>query len=85
MTTIKYELWRANLRRTMQSERGQAFLQEFLEALDALPRKRLIQGACMGCRAIRQKTTYISGSIAPTQINDQGREILELAVLTVSG
>ncbi len=45
MTEIKYELWRANLCRTMQSKRGHSFLQELLEALDALPRKRLIQGA----------------------------------------
>jgi hypothetical protein len=45
MTTMRYELWHANLRRTMQSKRGQAFLHELLEALDALPQKRLIQGA----------------------------------------
>jgi len=52
MTEIKYELWRANLRRTMQSERGQAFLQELLEALDALPQKRLIQGAMQQGREV---------------------------------
>jgi hypothetical protein len=40
-----YELWHANLRRTMQGKRGQAFLRELLGALDALPQKRLIQGA----------------------------------------
>jgi hypothetical protein len=45
MTKMKYELWYANLRRAMQSKRGQAFLRELLEALDALPQKRLIQGA----------------------------------------
>jgi hypothetical protein len=45
MTTMKYELWHANLHRTMQSKRGQAFLRELLEALDAIPQKRLIQGA----------------------------------------
>jgi hypothetical protein len=45
MTTMKYELWHANLRRAMQGKRGQAFLRELLEALDALPQKRLIQGA----------------------------------------
>jgi hypothetical protein len=45
MTKMKYELWHANLRRAMQSKRGQAFMQELLEALDALPQKRLIQGA----------------------------------------
>jgi hypothetical protein len=45
MTEMKYELWYANLRRTMLSARGQAFLRELLEALDALPQKRLIPGA----------------------------------------
>jgi hypothetical protein len=42
---MRYELQYANLRRTMLSARGQAFLWELLEALDALPQKRLIQGA----------------------------------------
>jgi hypothetical protein len=42
---MKYELWHANLRRAMQSKRGRAFLRELLEALDALPQKRLIRGA----------------------------------------
>jgi hypothetical protein len=45
MTKMKIELWHANLRRAMQNKRGQAFLQELLRALDALPQKRLIQGA----------------------------------------
>jgi hypothetical protein len=45
MTEMRYELWYANLHRTMLSERGQAFLWELHEALDALPQKRLFQGA----------------------------------------
>jgi hypothetical protein len=45
MTKMKFELWNANRRRAIESKRGQAFLQELLEALDELPQKRLIQGA----------------------------------------
>ena len=35
-------LFRANVRRALESPRGQAFLRELVEALDALPEKRLI-------------------------------------------
>lgn len=45
MKPIRYELWYANVRRTMQSARGQDFLHELLQALDAQPRKRLVMGA----------------------------------------
>lgn len=41
---IKFELWNANRRRAIQCKRGQAFLRELLEALDALPKKLLIRG-----------------------------------------
>jgi hypothetical protein len=64
MTEMKYELWYANLRRTMLSERGQAFLRELLdEALDALPQKRLIPGVLRqggeGC--VRSERSDLSG------------------------
>ena len=52
MTEMKYELWYANLRRTMLSARGQAFLRELLEALDTLPQKRLIPGALQQGREV---------------------------------
>ncbi len=35
-------LWRANVERTMQGKRGQAFLREMGDALDAMPVKELI-------------------------------------------
>lgn len=37
------ELWRANVDRTIAGKRGQAFLLELVQALEAMPEKRLIQ------------------------------------------
>lgn len=37
------QLWRANVERAIQGKNGQEFFRELLAALDALPRKRLIQ------------------------------------------
>jgi hypothetical protein len=39
--------WRGAVRRSITGKRGQAFLREMVEALDALPHKQLIQGAFM--------------------------------------
>lgn len=36
------ELWRSNVERTIRGKRGQAFLEELVAALDAMPEKRLI-------------------------------------------
>lgn len=38
------ELYRANVRRTIQSKRGQAFLKELGTTMDAMPEKVLIAG-----------------------------------------
>lgn len=35
-------LWRANVDRTIAGKRGQAFLRELVESLEAMPQKRLI-------------------------------------------
>jgi hypothetical protein len=35
-------LWRANVRRAIQGKRGQAFLREMADALDAMPVKELV-------------------------------------------
>lgn len=37
-------LWRANVDRTLGSKRGQAFLRELAEKMDAMPEKKLIAG-----------------------------------------
>ncbi len=37
-------LWRANVERTLNGRRGQVFLRELIDALDAMPEKRLIKG-----------------------------------------
>jgi hypothetical protein len=37
------ELWRSNVRKTINGKRGQAFLKDLIEALDAMPEKRLIK------------------------------------------
>ena len=36
------DLWRANVERTVAGKRGQSFLRELVEALEAMPEKRLI-------------------------------------------
>jgi hypothetical protein len=36
-------LWRSNVERTIAGKRGQAFLRELIEALEAMPEKRLIR------------------------------------------
>ena len=36
-------LWRANVERTINGKRGQLFLQELIQALEAMPEKRLIR------------------------------------------
>lgn len=36
------QLWRANVDRTIAGKRGQAFLKEMIESLEAMPQKRLI-------------------------------------------
>lgn len=38
------ELYGANVERTISSKRGQAFLHELIQVLDAMPEKRLIAG-----------------------------------------
>lgn len=38
------ELWRANVERTIKGKRGQAFLRELAQQMDAMPVKRLIAG-----------------------------------------
>lgn len=44
-------MWRGAVASAMRGRRGQAFLREMLEALDALPEKRLIRGRMVedGC------------------------------------
>lgn len=37
------DLWRSNVDRTIRGKRGQAFLQELVAALEAMPEKRLIR------------------------------------------
>ncbi len=39
------ELWRSNVRKTINGKKGQAFLRELIDALDAMPEKRLISGS----------------------------------------
>lgn len=54
-------LWRANVRRALAGKRGQAALRELRAALDALPEKRLIEGAlCTVGLADRIKTMPVS-------------------------
>jgi hypothetical protein len=36
------DLWRSNVERTIRGRRGQAFLRELVESLEAMPEKRLI-------------------------------------------
>ena len=44
-STRRWSLQRANTARQIKSKRGQAFLRELLAAMEALPEKRLIEGA----------------------------------------
>lgn len=39
------ELWRSNVERTIGGKKGQAFLLELIQALDAMPEKKLIRGS----------------------------------------
>ncbi len=39
------DLWRSNVERTIGGKRGQAFLNELLQALEAMPEKRLIRSS----------------------------------------
>lgn len=43
------ELWRSNVKRTINGKRGQAFLRELLVSLEEMPQKRLIRGSLVEC------------------------------------
>jgi hypothetical protein len=70
-------LWRANVRRTIASKRGQAFLHELRDALDAMPAKRLIQeelvtpdGECCTMGAVCRARGLSTESVDPSEPDD---------------
>lgn len=64
----RHALWIANSRRELRSKRGQAFLRELLEALEALPQRRLIEG-----RVAHDGCTCALGALALKRGVDGGR------------
>lgn len=60
----QFRLWAANVRRSIRGKRGQAFLRELADALDAMPTKELVRGyaitadksccCALGCVALRR-------------------------------
>jgi hypothetical protein len=76
--------WRANVRRTINGKRGQAFLGDMLEALDAMPEKKLVSsvlvedGACCAMGAVAVKRELDTTGVDPYD-RDQVANLLKIS------
>lgn len=77
--TWSHVRWRGAVTAAFRGKRGQAFLREMLEALDALPENRLITGAVVDCRgcACALGAVALKRGLDVTEFDDVDEDDLE--------